>query len=188
MYSIEVASLGLEGGGAQVGGRVVDGEWRFAQSGSAMDMDEDDNEFWNSWRKDEVSDVGKALPDIWAIMYPVKIHPHFIPWFRAAYASAVWTIPEHLRESHLRNNHNQWATLLGCQAIAHRWIETGYDWEAMVRDVQQQLDSKALPIPVPLQNRVTPFGEIIAYPARGTMMGNRGGCLHDDQKRLTTRR
>jgi hypothetical protein len=34
-----------------------------------------------------------------------------------------------------------------------------------------------------LQNRVTPFGEIIATPARGTMMGNRG-VLHDENKRL----
>lgn len=30
------------------------------------------------------------------------------------------------------------------------------------------------------QNRVTPFGELIATPARGTLMGNRG-CLHDSQ-------
>jgi hypothetical protein len=32
---------------------------------------------------------------------------------------------------------------------------------------------------MPLQNRVTPFGEIIAVPERGTLMGNRG-ILHDD--------
>jgi len=31
---------------------------------------------------------------------------------------------------------------------------------------------------MPLQNRVTPFGEVIVSPARGTVMGNRG-CLHD---------
>ena len=31
---------------------------------------------------------------------------------------------------------------------------------------------------MPRQNRVTPFGELIATPARGTLMGNRG-CLHD---------
>jgi hypothetical protein len=31
---------------------------------------------------------------------------------------------------------------------------------------------------VPRQNRVTPFGELIATPHRGTLMGNRG-CLHD---------
>ncbi|WP_427025579.1 hypothetical protein ACP4J4_06640 [Aureimonas ureilytica] len=36
---------------------------------------------------------------------------------------------------------------------------------------------------MPLQNRVTPFGEIVADPARGLFMGNRG-ILHDDQKRL----
>jgi hypothetical protein len=36
---------------------------------------------------------------------------------------------------------------------------------------------------VPLQNRVTPRGEIIATPARGTMIGNRG-VLHDEDKRI----
>ena len=33
---------------------------------------------------------------------------------------------------------------------------------------------------MPRQNRVTPFGELIATPVRGTLMGNRG-CLHDSQ-------
>jgi hypothetical protein len=33
---------------------------------------------------------------------------------------------------------------------------------------------------VPRQNRVTPFGDVIATPERGTFMGNRG-VLHDDE-------
>jgi hypothetical protein len=41
---------------------------------------------------------------------------------------------------------------------------------------------------MPLQNRVTPFGELVAVPARGLFMGNRGGRLHDQQRKLTTRR
>jgi hypothetical protein len=36
---------------------------------------------------------------------------------------------------------------------------------------------------MPLQNRVTPFGEIVAHPARGMVMGNRG-ILHDSGRRL----
>ncbi|HYZ26927.1 MAG TPA: hypothetical protein VE597_08455 [Geminicoccaceae bacterium] len=36
---------------------------------------------------------------------------------------------------------------------------------------------------MPLQNRVTPTGEIVADPARGTLMGNRG-ILHDARGRL----
>jgi len=36
---------------------------------------------------------------------------------------------------------------------------------------------------VPLQNRVTPFGELVAHPARGLVYGNRG-CLHDDLGRI----
>lgn len=35
----------------------------------------------------------------------------------------------------------------------------------------------------PKQNRVTPWGEIIAIPARGTVLGNRG-CLHDAQQQI----
>lgn len=35
----------------------------------------------------------------------------------------------------------------------------------------------------PLQNRVTPAGEIVADPARGLLMGNRG-CLHGPDRRL----
>jgi hypothetical protein len=36
---------------------------------------------------------------------------------------------------------------------------------------------------VPLRNRVTPFGELIAVPARGLVYGNRG-CLHDEEGRI----
>ena len=36
---------------------------------------------------------------------------------------------------------------------------------------------------MPLQNRVTPFGEIVSSAARGLLMGNRG-ILHNDEGRL----
>src|SRR6476661_4843565 len=36
---------------------------------------------------------------------------------------------------------------------------------------------------MPLQNRVTPLGELVAHPARGLVYGNRG-CLHDAQGRI----
>lgn len=36
---------------------------------------------------------------------------------------------------------------------------------------------------MPRQNRVTPFGDIVAVSARGTLMGNRG-CLHDAAGRI----
>ncbi len=39
-----------------------------------------------------------------------------------------------------------------------------------------------------LQNRVLPTGEIVALAARGTMMGNRGGALHDEERTLGRRR
>jgi hypothetical protein len=39
-----------------------------------------------------------------------------------------------------------------------------------------------------LQSRVNPFGELFADSARGLFMGNRGGRIHHDARRLTARR
>lgn len=41
---------------------------------------------------------------------------------------------------------------------------------------------------MPLPNRVDPFGHLFATPARGMLMGNRGGRLHDSRRTLTARR
>jgi len=41
---------------------------------------------------------------------------------------------------------------------------------------------------MPLANRVDPFGKLFATPARGLLMGNRGGRLHDENKKLGARR
>ncbi len=40
---------------------------------------------------------------------------------------------------------------------------------------------------MPLQNRVTPFGELTIDLARGLLMGNRGGRIHNDQRELKRR-
>jgi hypothetical protein len=39
---------------------------------------------------------------------------------------------------------------------------------------------------MPRRNRVTPLGELVAHPARGTLMGNRG-VLHDAEGRIVRR-
>lgn len=39
---------------------------------------------------------------------------------------------------------------------------------------------------MPLQNRVTPFSELVAEPARGLLYGNRG-CMHDATGRIRSR-
>jgi len=41
---------------------------------------------------------------------------------------------------------------------------------------------------MPLPNRVDPFGALFADAARGTLMGNRGGRIHDVERQLTRRR
>jgi hypothetical protein len=37
---------------------------------------------------------------------------------------------------------------------------------------------------MPLQNRVDPFGNLFRTDARGTMMGNRGGALHNGEREI----
>jgi hypothetical protein len=39
---------------------------------------------------------------------------------------------------------------------------------------------------MPLQNRVTPLGDLVAEPGRGLVYGNRG-CLHDDRGKIRRR-
>jgi hypothetical protein len=41
---------------------------------------------------------------------------------------------------------------------------------------------------MPLQNRVSPFGELFADPARGLFMGNRGGRFHTPDRTLASQR
>jgi hypothetical protein len=41
---------------------------------------------------------------------------------------------------------------------------------------------------MPHHNRVDPFGELIATPARGLLFGNRGGRFHNDDRTLGRRR
>ena len=41
---------------------------------------------------------------------------------------------------------------------------------------------------MPLPNRVDPFGDLIVTPARGTLLGNRGGRFHGPGRELTRRR
>jgi hypothetical protein len=41
---------------------------------------------------------------------------------------------------------------------------------------------------MPLQNRVTPDGQIVSDPQRGDLMGNRGGVLHTSDRQLAARR
>src|SRR5437588_2021670 len=41
---------------------------------------------------------------------------------------------------------------------------------------------------MPLSNRVDPFGDLFAHPARGLMFGNRGGRFHRGDRTLGARR
>ena len=56
----------------------------------------------------------------------------------------------------------------------------------MYRSISIRVKGRGRTDPVPLQNRVTPLGELVATPARGLVYGNRG-CLHDADGRIRRR-
>ena len=56
------------------------------------------------------------------------------------------------------------------------------DWPSHV--ARQHREIITFGVTMPLQNRVDPWGVIFRSPARGTLMGNRGGALHDDRREI----
>jgi hypothetical protein len=58
----------------------------------------------------------------------------------------------------------------------------------MVRPTTKGRDTRRIRRTMPLQNRVSPFGALLAVSARGTLMGNRGGRFHRDDRTLGSRR
>jgi hypothetical protein len=65
---------------------------------------------------------------------------------------------------------------------------TGSSWNEYGGRVVRVPATSFLTRAMPLQNRVDPFGELFATPARGMLMGNRGGRLHNERRALGTRR
>ena len=85
MERIVVVRVGVEGGGATVYGRQVEGQWVFWQEGSSMDLDENDDECWRGWESQPVSDLLAVLPGEWYEMFPIEVHPEFKALLRAEY-------------------------------------------------------------------------------------------------------
>ena len=78
---------------------------------------------------------------------------------------------------------------LGCWRLAHATALTAAaeglsrnhrEFQHARTDVSRRRSSGAILCGMPHRNRVTPFGEIVAIPERGTLMGNRGVIHADD--------
>ena len=95
-----VLELGVEGGGATVlRTPLASGGWQFQVKGSSMDLDENDEEQWRSWRSGPVLSVGEALREVagdgsWVFFHPLTVHPDYraVVWELAQAAAA--SLPE----------------------------------------------------------------------------------------------
>jgi hypothetical protein len=122
MDKVVVAKLAVEGGGVTVYGIEQPGGWVFWQEGISMHLDENDDEDWRPWRSEPVSDLSKALPDIWLLMYPLLIHRTFLPWFRQHYERGREQLSVDERQMQEKHLHSQWQA-----ALAGRTSVTGHD-------------------------------------------------------------
>ncbi|MGP0066842.1 MAG: hypothetical protein ACLQGP_25035 [Isosphaeraceae bacterium] len=112
MEKIVVVSLGVEGGGATIYGEQTGTLWSFWQEGSSLCLDENDDEAWSNWRTEPVSDLEQALPDGWLMMFPIKLHPEFLPWFRAQYEGQRKKLPAEHRRIHDEHVASDWLRIL----------------------------------------------------------------------------
>ncbi len=103
-----VIEVGVEGGGATVFGEDNGGVWSFWQEGSSLSLDEDDHEIGSDWRTQPVGDLERALPGGWVRMFPMKIHPTFLPWVRTRYEAERAELPEYQRRVHDEHVHPAW--------------------------------------------------------------------------------
>jgi hypothetical protein len=107
---IEIASMGVEGGGETIYGRKIDGVWSFWREGSGMDLDENDNEIWRGFSSDPVPTLSEALRDIWWKMYPIGINPQFLDKLRQEYKQCYRAPSDEVSKFH--SNHDAWMMLL----------------------------------------------------------------------------
>jgi hypothetical protein len=96
MNVVVIAELGLEGEGTEIHGVETDGQWSFWQVGWSMFGGEDGE--GQSWKSEPVSDLAHVVPTIWPLMFPARIHPDFVSWFRDHYQSACDAMPAVERE------------------------------------------------------------------------------------------
>jgi hypothetical protein len=108
-----IARLGLEGGGATIYGRVVEGQYVFWQDGSSIALDADDNEEWRTWESEAAADLSTVVPAKWPLMFPSDVHPAFVGWFRRHYEAARASLSEDERAYQSRSPHGYWREVFG---------------------------------------------------------------------------
>ena len=105
-----IIDLGCEGGGARIFGRKSrrDETCTFWEEGCTIDLDENDNEIWKTWKKNKTKDIASLLPDIWLLMFPIFIYSEFVDWFRNQYDLKLKELPKYEYEMHMNHAFNQW--------------------------------------------------------------------------------
>ena len=113
MDKVEIARMGVEGGGITIYGRNSEGVWTFWSEGTSMDLDENDDEIWRSWSPEPVSSLDLVVPKDWLMFHPSMIHPDFVGWFREAYERERSILPEGQRGYQDEHRHARWHEVLG---------------------------------------------------------------------------
>jgi hypothetical protein len=113
MNELLIASIALEGGGADIYGKQDGGVWSFWMVGSSIGQDRDEGEDWRSWSSEPVPRLEDALPRDWVLFSPVKVHPDFVAWFREAYRSARAALSDEMEARRARHTYERWVRVLG---------------------------------------------------------------------------
>lgn len=113
MDRVVILDVGVEGGGTTIYGRCEAGGWVFWQEGSAMSLDDNDDEEWHNWSGEPVSELRAALPDEWYRMYPIEIHPEFKALIRTEFVRRTSGLVGEDGRAHRFFNREAWEDALG---------------------------------------------------------------------------
>lgn len=122
MDDFTLIRLLAEGGSLEVFGyKTPDGSWSFRSRITNLDFDEEGNEIGTvGGVHTRCSDLSEVITGPWYILFPLKVHPDLVAWFRDRYDAAMAARPDLFRGEIRERRHLRWQRLFENPAILWR--------------------------------------------------------------------
>jgi hypothetical protein len=124
MDDVTLIRLLAEGGSLEVfGHKKRDGSWSFRSRITNLDFDEEGNEIGTVGGVPRCSDLSEVITGPWYILFPLRVHPELVDWFRQRYDAAMAARPDLFRGEIRERRHQRWQRLF--ENPSWLWREDG---------------------------------------------------------------
>ncbi len=113
MDDVTLIRLLAEGGSLEVfGNKTRGGSWSFRSRITNLDFDEEGNEIGTvGGVPRRCSDLAEVITGPWYILFPLRVHPDLVGWFRDRYDAAMAARPDLFRGEIRVWRHRRWQRL-----------------------------------------------------------------------------